>query len=306
MRIRQCKRAFSLFSVVLLIGVASQANALVITRNFVNIGGAPIATDVAGGGNLTSIFNAAADWWEASILDPFALTINFDWGPLNDLTGTLGLHTLLTQSGGRETSAQIIFDNLNIAGGGGAFAWFMDATPFDDSEYSTFTTFTQDLGSGLQTNIGREYTGASGAAVGNFDLFSVALHEIGHALGLSSANTAYQLEAWPDNDVDAGLNSILTNNFGICANVNATTPGNCAAAVFGSNAHLNNPAYPNALMFPSVNTGTRNYASAADIMANCQISQFTNCVLDPALAVPEPGTVGLLGAGLLGTCFRKA
>ena len=47
----------------------------------------PGAGDSLGGGNLTDIFGAAAEWWREIIGDNHTLKINFSWA---NLTGTGG------------------------------------------------------------------------------------------------------------------------------------------------------------------------------------------------------------------------
>jgi hypothetical protein len=261
---------------------SADVSAITIVRNFLGVGAAPTT---AGGGNFQTIFNVAADWWEAAILDAHTVSIAYDWGP--QAGGTLAAHSLTTQGGtpNRETAGQIIFDN------DGSSNWFLDPTPLQNEEYSTFTPTTQNLGGGVM-NVGRVWTGASGNALNNFDLLSTAIHEIGHALGLSSANTAFQAEAGPA---------------GAGRDVDVTAPRQFAGSAIpleNATAHI---SLPTTLMWPFATSGGRVYISDADILANCQISQFTNCVLDPQLSVPEPGTLGLLAAslGVLGFAARR-
>ena len=88
---------------ILILGVIATtlpktASALTINRNFTG-GITPITT--AGGGSITDVFNIAADWWEASILDSLTLNIDFGW---SDLSGS----TLATAS---------TFDSIPISNG---------------------------------------------------------------------------------------------------------------------------------------------------------------------------------------------
>jgi hypothetical protein len=276
-----------LAGVVLLASTSDSSAGLVIVRNF---GGGAAPGNTAGGGNLVDVFNAAADWWEMAYPNPngngtdFAVTINFAW--LNIGGGTLAFHSLQAQGGvpNRETAANIRFDS------DGSSVWFLDPTPHLNEEYQTFTESAQDFGAGL-INTGRIFTDPIGAAIGRHDLLAVAKHEIGHALGLSAANTSYQAETGLDNDID-----VLFAGLPFIGSVIPTT--NPGVNVF--NAHLN---IGTALLFPSIGTGIRRIQSGVDILANAQLSRFQNPVLDPGHdgVIPEPTSLALLFSG--GLCL---
>lgn len=261
--------------------LVSSSSAITIIGTFVGDGGAlpggvgnaGPAGSTAGGGTLTSIFNTAASYWENAILDTFTVNITYGWQSLSG--GTLGVHNLLAQSGtpNRETDGMIRFDN------DAATLWFADSTPLDHSEYGTYNEFTSNLGGGTM-NVGRVYTGATGNASGRYDLLSVAMHEIGHSLGLSSAN-----------------NSFVAGNGDLDVDVTSPRPFPGAAIPTVSGAHLN---LANALMFPSVSAGRRNLISEADVIANMEISQFTQ--YNP---VPEPASMVALGVGALAVIRRR-
>ena len=135
-----------------------------------SIGGVATAgsqpNNAQGGGDLQTIVNLAAQYWESTFADTHTVNIEYGWAPL--ISGTAGSHNLLTEGGSphRETSGTIRFDSDLTT------FWFIDASPLTSSEFTTLTTYTQNLGGGTMTT-GIEYTGGTGPA-GNFDLKEVS------------------------------------------------------------------------------------------------------------------------------------
>ena len=72
---------------------------------------------------------------------------------------------------------------------------FADPTPRDSDEYKVFTAYTD---SDTRLNTGRVYSGASDESVRNaIDLYSLAMHEIGHVLGIDAMYSQYVAQERP-------------------------------------------------------------------------------------------------------------
>jgi hypothetical protein len=238
---------------------------LIINATFVG-GDAP--SNMAGGGDLIDIFNAAASFWEAAFTDPkdhWVVNIQYQWGALNGVNGQFRT----TAQGGdphRIESGTITFDNS------GRTPFFADPTPRDNSEYTQYTQGHFDTADGPLI-ISRVYSGATGDAAGRVDLLSIAEHELGHALGLSFDNS------------------------GASSPIIVTAPRPFAGVLIPSvgTDHL---AIAGALMGTHQLPGERYLISPVDVLAEAQISQFAHPNLNP-YAVPEPDSLALLSIGLV-------
>ncbi len=230
----------------------------------------PINNQDATGANLTALFNYAESYYEDIFEDVgHTLTINFWWEDLDPIaTNRLGQHDLQSQSGAvvcgflsspsplcRETVGNIRIDNDRT--------WFFDSTPGDDSEFNMQQTLWRDLPTGsaagsqgdlfndfganipetFEVGFGGPATG--GGAVGNVDLLSVILHEVGHALGMSFLNNSTIAETG-DNDYDFNPDFIVGQS--LAAEV---ADGGNIGHLDGSGFALMGPNLPNGRVRPS-------------------------------------------------------
>ena len=263
--------------VLALVILAPNATALTLETHYI---GGTTPANAAGGGDLANVFNAAARIWEAAYGDEGTITLNFGWAPVGDA----GTHTLIEQGGfpNREINGLILCDNS------GAVAFFLDPTPASNEEYGRRTDESQNLGGGF-INVARLFRDPAGNAVGRTDLLSVAIHEIGHALGICAANMAFMDEAR-----DGGIQ--VTGDLPF-----AGTLIPLAANRSGITSHFNPLAVTYGSVMSGIGADERRIPSALDILANAQISGFSNVNLDLQSAMPprisDTSGVGRAGSG---------
>lgn len=198
------RRLSALVAVAVAVGAmsANPAAGINIIMNYNPPGGNEPLDDDPTGVQLTAIMGAVEQRYQDIFEDnDHTITINFWW---EDLPTLLGQHTLVSQTGGnnsRETEANIRFDTRT--GNGGAFRnYFFDPTPGNDTEFNMGQVLFRDL---TGTEQGNFFTGtvpsvfevgysgnptAGSPAAGLIDTLSLAFHEVGHALGMSSSNDA--------------------------------------------------------------------------------------------------------------------
>lgn len=264
----------TIIAAALLISASSQA--INIFGTYVAPGGSiygvtsQAAPTTWGGGNITSLFNVAANAWNERSDDNWSLEIKFGWS--NTIGNALAQYTgwWLPFGDGRHVQARILV-NPN-------YAWFVDSTPTNHSEFLRYDETVKNYGAG-QMNVGRKYTQAQSAASGRFDLLTTLTHEIGHALSIG---------------VGPRWTNEVANGF-----VDVTAPRQYVGAalpVDNIDGHLSDPT---SVMWHGLATGERKLLTELDVEAGMQLSGFS------VKPVPEPATVAVIGVGLAFLARRR-
>ncbi len=234
-----------------------------------------------------NVIRAAANRWEhafAGSTEDLSLNVNVSWFSYGGTTLAKGGSSWPGTPDYPILNSSLKWDN------DGSSDFYVDLSPYDTNEWDKHTNRSMDFGGG-DINVERvSYEANSTAARNNTDLYSVALHELGHTLGVLGGNNAYPKYAdlYSDGDLDLDLSD------------GSQIP--ITSDKYHTNIKIGHPSFsffkygPNALA-PYVITGIRQDLTEADIRVIADVHGFDNVNYLP---IPEPSATGLLAIAGLG------
>lgn len=236
----------------------------------------PILTD-----NLTGITSSGVNHFNAKFSNPGTGSIT----TINDFS--VATDTITVFAGGRALAGSTIgqggFGGYNASGTSTFFNTFsrgqgstQGSTATDFASWGGSITFDTSTSWYFDSN-----TATTEAFTGN-DFYSVALHELGHLLGLGTADSWNNLIS---NGAFTGAASTAVNGGNVLLN---GTGGHWAAGTSSTVNGVNQEA----AMTPSLTTGSRKVFTALDL-AGLQDTGWQ------VAAVPVPAAVWLFGSGLM-------
>ncbi len=277
------------------------ANLSTIFQNDSWAGSTPDATRLAAGRAVMD--QAASDImaiFSADTAVTVSQTVSVSWASLDGLT--------LAEGGTSWNGSNQLTGGLLNWDNDGSSVFFIDTSPSDNTEFTSFTTDQRSINFG-GTNINVEdrwYSSFSGAA-NNSDLYSVAVHEIMHALGVLGGVTPYPpyaaLDVGSDGDLDL---TAAGNTYEVMYSGGHTTE----SLSWDGPGSLTGTYYPNVIGSSTVN-GTRGRLTDLDALILANIHGFGasdfSVINQPfnTIPIPEPKTTILLALGMAGAFKRK-
>ncbi|MGD9125959.1 MAG: PEP-CTERM sorting domain-containing protein [Planctomycetia bacterium] len=242
---------------IVVLALPGSVTAINIVMNF-NTGSSAYPTYDPDGSKLIALMGSVEDYYEDIFENSGTLTVDFYYSNID----SLAVHNNTGTSGGHPTSCRIRVDTNRT--------WFLDETPFDNSEFDMVQVLAgslSDPGSRYDGSVPDllEYsykgnTNGSDPDAGGFDLFSVLLHEMGHGLGMTG-NCAWWETFW-DDDYDYNSNLVW---------------GNSMAADCYSSSNRYHLAAATA-MYPTTPSGRRKLPSATDLFAIACAGDWGNAI----------------------------
>jgi hypothetical protein len=168
----------------------------IVLNQTITVGVAP--DDVRGGGNIDVIMRTAVEAWQKTFNDvegEWRLKINYGWCDISPYGQEFARKTVPARGNraARITEANICFRDFPASGDaisdgqnpeivGSRYSFFADPKPWTNNAYGRIQNFWDSTLTKL--NVGRVLENAKGDAIDRIDLYSTAIHEIGHALGI--------------------------------------------------------------------------------------------------------------------------
>lgn len=309
------------------VGCPTKANAeLIINLDFSDFTtGAPAdGSDTLGGATLAqaqTVIETAAEYWEIAFANSSS-SINWvgqgannggtltqdiavTWAPKPDnVLATGGTGFLFFD--GRWDGGTLSWDN------DGSSQFFVDTTPGEHSEWNQFSERDHSHG-GISMNSERvHYDAPPGTVRDSADMLSVAVHEIGHALGFGGLPAYLDADLGNDSDIDITSGDFSGAQIAIHGGhtefLIESPPGGDFPYDPGEGSFFPPFDYNPSLMGPSIVTGTRKLLTEVDIAIVAQYLEFDMSTVNfnPQIsAVPEPSSFAVLGAGLLYVVRRR-
>ncbi len=262
-----------------------------------------------GGTTDTERLNAAIAVMDQAVADIESLFTNCTDVQINQTIAvgwaSHGGNTLATGGASWNGSNQLTGGTLNWDNDGSS-TFFTDLTPADHSEFSASANDLRTMefsSNGIQVNVeDRYYANFLGtAAADNSDMYSVAVHEIMHALGVLDTYPLYsQLDLGSDGDLDLVADG---TTYEVAYSGGHTT----ISLPWDGPGSLGGTYYPN-VIGPSIVSGTRGQLTDIDALLLANIHGFGasdfSCVTQPhgtiqLNAIPEPNSLGVLVLGSL-------
>ncbi len=238
------------------------------------------------GAQLTSMMNSAATLWEDIIEDNWTINVALRWqvptlGPnFSGQMSLYGAHPNNTNGDPSEQSGRAVWTLIVMNPNR---TWWVDPTPFDNSEFDMTQTLYRDLTSGAGGQQSAWYTGnvpsvlevgfrgapnasapALMQAAGTRDLLTVGIHELGHTIGVGGTQAATN-EFSTDGDYDIDTQFVNGANFDVLSQ----STGN-------SHLHPSSTAGAPNLMCVCSLANIRILPSAIDVIAGATVANWTD------------------------------